>query len=538
MLRHFTLAGAVAVAAIAVPALAAASLSPAGPQIATVPHFAGVRDLGRASARTTVTVALSLHYRNDAELDQLIDAQSDANSPLFGRFLSNAQFNAYFAPTSADYGRVAQALRNAGFTIAHTYPNNTLIDASAPVRTAERYFGTEIHTVFQTGYGVRYANALPATLPHELVGLVDTVAGLDTIEKARYAYQFGQRGVNPAQDGPPLMGPDGGYGPLATAQGYDFPVQHGFNGTGRTVANVAGDVLDTDISTFLTYFGITQTGAITRTTVQSPSSGANVEATLDVETIGGLAPGAGIHLYILADPIDQDGEDAYNQIVSDNSVDAVNSSFGVCENSDPTYVKAAQKIIKQGEAKGISWSASTGDGGAQQCGGPQLAPAVIPQVTGAGGTHLNVASNGDYESESAWDGGGGGYSTTFKLPKYQRGVSGLGSPKVRNLPDIAFAADVQDSFYFQGGWDGPIGGTSWASPISIALRAEINGIKGARSGFANPLIYGVFKSSQYKAFHDITTGSNGYPAKTGYDNATGIGSIDGYIYAGLEKKKK
>ena len=37
------------------------------------------------------------------------------------------------------------------------------------------------------------------------------------------------------------------------------------------------------------------------------------------------------------------------------------------------------------------------------------------------------------------------------------------------------------------------------------------------------------------AFHDITSGSNGaYSAHAGYDNVTGIGSIKGYYFSGVE----
>ena len=36
-------------------------------------------------------------------------------------------------------------------------------------------------------------------------------------------------------------------------------------------------------------------------------------------------------------------------------------------------------------------------------------------------------------------------------------------------------------------------------------------------------------------FHDVTTGSNVFnTAGTGYDNVTGIGSIDGWLLAGEE----
>jgi hypothetical protein len=47
-------------------------------------------------------------------------------------------------------------------------------------------------------------------------------------------------------------------------------------------------------------------------------------------------------------------------------------------------------------------------------------------------------------------------------------------------------------------------------------------------GFINPLIYPLGLGSDYDTdFHDITSGSNGYPAVTGYDLATGWGSPNG-----------
>ncbi|MBV8584095.1 MAG: peptidase S8, partial [Candidatus Eremiobacteraeota bacterium] len=45
-----------------------------------------------------------------------------------------------------------------------------------------------------------------------------------------------------------------------------------------------------------------------------------------------------------------------------------------------------------------------------------------------------------------------------------------------------------------------------------------------------PMLYQL----PFADFHDITTGSNGYPAKPGYDDATGIGSFKGYTFAKLQ----
>ena len=50
----------------------------------------------------------------------------------------------------------------------------------------------------------------------------------------------------------------------------------------------------------------------------------------------------------------------------------------------------------------------------------------------------------------------------------------------------------------------------------------------AALGFINPTIYPIGVSSSYDTdFHDITSGSNGFPAVTGYDLATGWGSPNG-----------
>jgi len=53
-------------------------------------------------------------------------------------------------------------------------------------------------------------------------------------------------------------------------------------------------------------------------------------------------------------------------------------------------------------------------------------------------------------------------------------------------------------------------------------------------GFINPTIYPLGLGSGYNTdFHDITVGSNGFPATKGYDLATGWGSpnTDGLINA-------
>ncbi len=808
--------------AIVIAALLANTLSAGAAQLrsgyaADVPRRVDFHDLGRAAHATPVSVAVTLNYRHETELDALTRMQADPGSPLFRHYLSNEQFDAYFAPTVAAYARAAGALVRAGFRITTLYPNRTIIDAVAAATVAERYFKTEIHTVAQVGYGTRYTNVRPATMPDDLRGFVGTVSGLSDLivakpalafptaqERAQsrtralalaadaerpqparnvgprhvrgarfdvspargrsplkhnaittnatnivqdpgfesggtsfwpqcgnvaatissyrahsgtyseragstnsstgeingdaglcqnvtipasgilsfwvyqisneanttYSYQwallldstgtivsqlyksvsntngwvlksfdlsafagrtlsiyFGVHGdgyggnytiqyvddVNltsgaaatptptpaptstpppgatptpvatktptpaptttptPAPTGTPtpaptatpvsgggapiggsLTGPDAGLGPIAVANGYDLPVQHGYNGSGRSTGiAISGDFSDTDLTTYLNYFGITRTGpATTRVSVDggapySPTfanTNASLEATLDVETIVGLAPGTHLYMYLFPDLSSVHIEDGYNRAVADNAVDVLNSSFGGCETGDPAFDTATNQIATQGAAKGITFAASSGDSGSAECGGATgvSAPASGPEFVALGGTNVKVTSTGAYASETGWTGSGGGVSKQWAEPSYQSGVAGA-STAGRNVPDIAFPADPASgtAFYFGSGgpsanWNGPLGGTSWACPIYAALQTEINQRQGTRAGFVNPRIYKAFSTSGYNAYHDVTAGSNGaFSAHAGFDNVTGIGSPKGYFLSGI-----
>lgn len=541
--------------------------------VAAVPHAAGIADLGRAPAAAPVSIALTLRYRNEAELEQLVALQSNPASPYYRHYLSNEQFNANFAPTIADYRRTVIALGRAGFRITQTFPNNTVIDAIGTVASANRLFATDVHRVFQRGRGIRLANALPAHVPAALADVLFAVSGLSTVSVMKPAYAFvrpHQTNVAPFAAGPPLYGPvssatgAAGYGPLAFSQGYDYPEQHTLSGkpvdgTGRTSGIVIdADYLNSDLTTYLSYFKVKRTGPSTiRVKVDGgPPSGDgsedSLETTLDVEALVSNAPGTKLYVYEFPSfQTDQYITDAYNKVVSDNLVDTANSSFGGCELGDETSAKAWDKLAMQGAAKGITFHASTGDSGADACGegtNTVSAPASGPHFAAIGGTSLVVTSSGNWKSETTWnsDGGGtgGGVSQVFALPTWQKSIPGI-VKSGRNLPDVSFDADPNTgmALYYGGTWNSfynPVGGTSLSSPLYGAGLTEANQVLGGRSGSAAQTEYAFFAKNGYTtkfghSFHDITSGCNntdssGYCAKTGYDRATGIGSIVWWHY--------
>ena len=181
---------------------------------------------------------------------------------------------------------------------------------------------------------------------------------------------------------------------------------------------------------------------------------------------------------------------------------------------------------------GVTFFASSGDDGAGV-----IWPSVSSHVVATGGTTLNVDSAGDYLSESAWSGSGGGISSGVTRPSYQNGLQIYsGDPAangMRAVPDVAYDSDPNTGVAVYGtfGWGGwaQIGGTSaaapqcgppsWPSPIRDA-RFLVN--QPSMDGYTQtlPALYQL----PANAFNDITTGSNGYPAGPGFDEVTGRGS--------------
>ena len=184
----------------------------------------------------------------------------------------------------------------------------------------------------------------------------------------------------------------------------------------------------------------------------------------------------------------------------------------------------------------------------------------------------NAGSALSYIPETVWNesnssglgAGGGGASAYFSKPAWQVG-SGVPSDSSRDVPDVSFnAASGHDGYLFcsQGsctngfrdstGSLNVVGGTSVASPtlagVFALLEQQLGGGTANRIGNANPMIYGLANSTYYNSvFHDITSGNNnspcqqgttncpnggtiGYNAASGYDLATGWGSLDVYNF--------
>jgi kumamolisin len=186
-------------------------------------------------------------------------------------------------------------------------------------------------------------------------------------------------------------------------------------------------------------------------------------------------------------------------------------------------------------ALGVTILCAAGDDGSADNMSDGLAhadfPSSSPHVTACGGTRLD-ASNGVIHDEIVWNNPGhgstgGGISDVFPVPSWQAGKvpksANAGHRAGRGIPDLAADADPATGYkVIVDGSSGVFGGTSAVAPLIAGLIARVNQAQKQSSGFLNPILYG--KSGSSKAFHDITSGTNGaYHARKGWDACSGWG---------------
>jgi len=161
--------------------------------------------------------------------------------------------------------------------------------------------------------------------------------------------------------------------------------------------------------------------------------------------------------------------------------------------------------------------------------------AQSPFVTAVGGTSPSPSTPEDvvgYGSEVVWQDGdmaSGGGTSTRPRPAWQRG---LGRNR-RTVPDVSLAAAAVSPIPFNGEITCCVSGTSAAAPSWAGLIAMLDQQIGTPAGLINPKLYELGNAQAQggpAVFFDIVEGSNstmtakGFPAKPGYDLATGWGT--------------
>jgi kumamolisin len=509
------------------------------------PLAAQVTDQGVAPDSFPLHIVVGLALRNKAALETFLADVSNPASPNFQHFLSQDEFNARYAPTPEQEQRVVDWLTASGFEVTDRFPNRLIVGAEGDNAAAERAFGVSVHNVIFRGQ-LKYAVLEEPSFPADIAAFTTGVTGLDNLAEMRSKVVATATVAPSAALGSNCCR----FSPNDLVTFYDNPSST-YGGAGQTVV-IAGAYAwkSSDVSTFNTQWGLPQLPAGSsqvcagRSTSQTCKFNAqnSIEISLDVEYSHGTAPYAVIKNYMAASTSFANFQIMYNKIVTDNPGHSVTTSWGACEADVSTSIQTTDdSIFASGNAEGQSWFAASGDHGSDDCNNGTTSvdhPANSPHVMGAGGSSATCSSGmtsgnpacGGYGSESGWSGSGGGASTIFSKPSYQTGCN-VPNDKARDVPDVSLEADPNQygNYVINNGLWYIVGGTSDAAPQWGGFFAELNQKKGGSGlGLPGARIYQLCGTT---AYHDITEGSNGaFSAGTGYDQVTGVGTIDAYEF--------
>lgn len=522
-----------------------------------------------------MTLVLKPSASQKSALQQLLAQQQDPRSPRYHQWLTPEQYADAYGVSAADMQRIAAWLQSQGFQIVNTARSRTFLTFTGTADQARGAFHTQIHR-YQVNGRMHYANATDPAIPAALADVVSGIRGLSDFHLKAQLKLPSQPALN--KGGTHFLAPDD------IAAIYDIAPLYptGIDGTNQKIAIVGqSDINASDIQRFRTQFGLS-TANLTQTLVPGrPDPGLSdvdmQESDLDIEWAGAVARNAAI-VFVYSDDVVASAQYAIDQ----NLAPVLSMSYGGCEQADLIDLPGLQSLAQQANAQGITWLAAAGDSGAGGCedigasiaqdGLAVVSPASIPEVTAMGGTTFsdqggaywaasNSATGGSalgYIPETAWNdtslgfglaASGGGASVFFPQPAWQVGP-GVPVDGARHVPDLSLSASSEHAPYsfFSGGSSGYVGGTSVATPVMAGVVALLNHYllsTGAQTrtgvGNINPVLYRLAQSTT-GIFHDVTTGNNSVPCVlgspnctsgmfglntgTGYDQVTGLGSVD------------
>ena len=533
---------------------------------------------------STVMLTLAPSADQKAALDQLLKEQQTVGSANYHRWLTPEQYGERFGASDADIAKITGWLTSQGLSIVSVGRGHSAISVNGNASQFEAAFQTELHNYLVNGE-LHFANASEPQIPAAFSGVVATIRGLhDFRAKARHHSPHTNGAVattatldprHTSTSGRHYLAP----ADLATIYNINPLYAAGFDGTGQKIVVAGQTTVDpADITQFRSSYGLSATlpqmTLVPGTKNPGLSQDDLAEADLDLEWSGAVARNASI-IYVYTNDV----LNAVQYAIDQNLAPVVSLSYGLCElETFSSDAAAFRSWALQGNAQGITWFSASGDAGGADCddnpnnGLSVDTPGSVPEVTSIGGTEfseggdtfwttpdgVNGLSVTGYIPEVVWndslnDGepssSGGGTSIYFTKPAWQVGP-GVPNDNARHVPDVSLSASADHDGYlvYTGGSQQVFGGTSVPTPCFAGIAALLNQYLASKGGSVgqgniNPNLYALAQSNP-DIFHDVTGGSNivtvacpsrrptcgnvavGYNAGPGYDQATGLGSVN------------
>jgi subtilase family serine protease len=529
-----------------------------------------------------MVLVLKTSASRQAELDAMVEAQHDPQSPFYHRWLTPAEYGARFGVSAQQMAQVTGWLAGHGFEVNEIPVSNRLIIFSGSAGQVADTFHTELHHYRVDGV-THMANAESPQIPAALTGVVEGIVSLHDFRRTPAMTR--RRAV----EGPAAVREQPQYSSGSTH--YLFPADfaaiynlkplysEGTSGAGTSIAIVGRSNINlSDVSAFRAESGLAANSPAVILVGADPGlvSGDQDESTLDVEWSGAVAPSATVKFVVGASTVTSDGVDLSAQYIVNHALaPVVSTSYGSCEQQmGAAELAFYNSLWEQAASQGMSSFVASGDSGAAGCSYGSSTSGAATAVNGlcsstystcVGGTQFNEGSNSaaywatanstgygsalGYIPEVVWNesgssGGtglwasGGGVSLVYAQPSWQQGVSGTSAANgMRAVPDVALSAAGHDGYIiYENGSSWVISGTSAAAPSFAALMALVVESQGGNAqGNANAGLYPLLNST-HNPFHNTPSGNNSVPGVAGftasgapYNLATGLGSVDGAV---------
>jgi len=507
-------------------------------------------ELEAAPSNSKLELTFAIRQQGLAELKDTLRRVSDPSSPDYGQHLSLEEVQKLTAPAPENLEKVLNFIRSHGAEPRLATPGGDFVTASVTVEVAERMLRAKYmklghtlsgHEVLRTPSGY--------SLPTDVADAVDFVAPTVHIPDVKH---------RPVAVGGNLGNSSAGLfnTPKNLRTLYSVGSAEG-KATGNKQAVTAfleQKYSGLSLRTFWTMFcsGITCGKGEPKLIGDATTGIPGTESMLDIETVTGVAGNVESEFWGFSGRSDDNpaNEPFVKWLVqmsntADQDIPKIfSTSYGEDESSwsKPAAERLNVEFQKAG-TRGISLLFASGDEGAN-CKGSRLTPegpGSSPYVTAVGGT-TGTRTWPQPGGEAAAGLSSGGFSDYWPMPDYQQNAvaaylkqSGLPDKKFgynasgRAYPDIS--AQATNFFVVAVVPEPGVAGTSCASPTAAGLFALLNDVRlqegKSTLGFLNPLIYG-----HPEVFNDITEGSSGgsceggdgWPAKTGWDAVTGVGT--------------
>ena len=508
-------------------------------------------------------------------LNQFVEAQYNPESANYHQWLTPEQFGERFGVSEADTAQIVGWLQSHGLEVEEVAAGRRSIIFSGNAAQVQAAFRTQIHS-YNVGGQLHHANATEPQIPAALMQVVGGVVSLHDFHSELLHASVRRAAPEFTSGGGHYLAP----GDFATIYDLAPLYQSSINGSGQSVAIVGRSNINlSDVRQFRSMFGLPANDPQIIVNGTDPgifNSGEETEADLDVEWSGAVARNAAIKFVVSKSTNSSDGVDLSAQyIVNHNLAPVMSTSFGLCEASLGSAGNSfLNSLWQQAAAQGITVFVSAGDNGAAGCdsasasvathgrgvnglcstpysicvGGTELSDGANPSLywssSNASGTQVSAVS---YIPEVVWNesgpgaglwSSGGGMSALYAKPSWQTGT-GVPADGRRDVPDVSLTSAGHDGYLIvQSGGLYVVGGTSAASPSFAGVMALVVQNTAVRQGNANIALYPLAtkqRAGGASVFHDITAGNNsvpgqsGFSAATGYDQATGLGSIDAAV---------